>query len=59
MNRKLKTQYALIVGAFVVLSLMTWFGAPRDPYVFVGIGVGLLVCIGITICRTRAGHFKD
>jgi hypothetical protein len=65
MNRKLKTQYALIVGAFVVLSLMTWFSAtwfstPRPPpYIFVIFGAGLLLCIGITILRNRAGHFKD
>jgi hypothetical protein len=59
MKRQVITQHALIIAAFVVLFMMTWATGSRDPYVFVGIGLGLLVCIGITICRTRAGHFKD
>lgn len=59
MNRQVITQHALIIGAFVVLLLMTLLAGSRDPYLYVGIGLGLLVCIGITIVRTRAGHFKD
>jgi hypothetical protein len=59
MNRQLKIRYALIVAALVIVSLTTWFAMfEPSPYIFVFAGAGLLVSIGITIYKTRAGHFN-
>jgi len=51
-------RYIVIVIAFTVLTVTYWFAAVQpSPWIFAITGAGILVSIGITIAKNRAGHF--
>jgi len=56
MNNSLKSRYIVIVVFCVALSASYWF-ADASPWVFAIAAAALLVSIGITMAKKRAGHF--
>jgi len=56
MSNTLKSRYIVIVVFCVALSASYWF-ADASPWVFAIAAAALLVSIGITMAKKRAGHF--
>jgi hypothetical protein len=51
-------RYLAIVVGFSVIAFSYWFTAdPPSPWIFAIAAAGILVSVGITIAKTRAGHF--
>lgn len=56
--KPLTMRYLVIVVAFSIITLSYWFAAdPPNPWIFAVAAAGILVSIGITIAKKRAGHF--
>ena len=51
-------RYLAIVVGFSAITISYWFTAdPPNPWIFAIAAAGVLVSIGITIAKKRAGHF--
>lgn len=57
----MRTRYIAIVIGIAAITGSYWFAAdPPNPWFLAIAAAGLLVSIGITLAKTRAGHFdKD
>lgn len=54
----MRTRYIVIVIAIAAITGSYWLAAdPPNPWFLAIAAAGLLVSIGITIAKTRAGHF--
>jgi len=54
----MRSRYIVIVIALAAITASYWFTAdPPNPWFLAIAAAGLLVSIGITIAKTRAGHF--
>lgn len=51
-------RYIAIVIGFAAIAFSYWFAAdPPNPWIFAIAAAGILVSVGITIAKNRAGHF--
>lgn len=57
----MRTRYLVIVIGIAAITGSYWLAAdPPNPWFLAIAAAGLLVSIGITVAKTRAGHFdKD
>ena len=54
----MRSRYIVIVIGILAITASYWFAAdPPNPWFLAIAAAGLLVSIGITIAKTRAGHF--
>jgi hypothetical protein len=55
----MRTRYIVIVIAIVGITASYWFAAdPPNPWFLAITAATLIVSIGITRAKTRAGHFN-
>lgn len=53
-----KLHYIVIAVTLSAITLMYWFAAdPPNIWILSFMAGAALVCVGITIVRSRAGHF--
>ncbi len=51
-------RYLVIVIAISIITILYWVAAdPPSPWIFAIAAAGILVSVGITIAKGRAGHF--
>jgi len=56
----MRTRLIVIVIGIVAITASYWFAAdPPNPWVLAIAAAGILVSVGITIAKRRAGHFDD
>jgi hypothetical protein len=54
------SRYIVIVIGIAAITGSYWFAAdPPNPWIFAIAAAAILVSIGITIAKKRAGHFKN
>lgn len=52
------TRYVVLIIGFLVIAASYWLTAdPPNPWFLAITAAGILVSIGITIAKKRAGHF--
>ncbi len=56
----MKTRYIVIVVAIASITGSYWLAAdPPNPWILAIAAAGILVSVGITIAKRRAGHFDN
>ena len=56
--KTLTLRYLVLVIGIAIITITYWLAAdPPNPWVLAIAGAGILTGIGITIAKTRAGHF--
>ena len=56
----LTIRYLVIVVGFSAITVSYWLAAdPPNPWIFAITAAGILVSIGITLAKKRAGHFDN
>ena len=56
----LTIRYLVIVVGFAAITLSYWLAAdPPNPWILAITAAGILVSIGITLAKKRAGHFDN
>ena len=54
----MKSRYLVIVIAIAAITVSYWLAAdPPNPWFLAIAAAGILVSVGITIAKRRAGHF--